>query len=395
MGLCRRTILVVVAGLLAVVALALPFAASPALGASIGCAGHSQTVSRAVPWAQAQLQPTATWGLTRGAGQLVAVLDGGVSARAPALAGGVLPGLIVGTRRNADTDCSGHGTFVAGLIAARPTRLTGFAGLAPQARILPVNVYDQDGSVTSAAVAAGLSYAVAAGATVIDFSAASTPAPSPALKSAVARAIAAGVVIIAWVNDNGLQGVNQASYPADYPGVIAVVAVDGDGNPLAAGVRTARVDLAAPGQDITSIGPLGPGEQTGSGAALATGYVAGAAALVRAYYPDLSAASVVRRLELTASQFGVAVPNFVVGYGVVDPYQAVSQFLPASSRPGGPLASTPAGLRLPRPKVFDTRPGSASALLSVLVALAVIAALACAHVVRTGHRRGWRPPSGT
>jgi type VII secretion-associated serine protease mycosin len=333
--------------------------------------------------------------MTQGAGQLVAVLDGGVSARAPALAGAVLPGLIVGTRQSADDDCSGHGTFVAGLIAARPTRLTGFAGLAPRARILPVNVYDTDGSVTSAAVAAAVSYAVARGATVIDFSAALTPAPSPALRSAVARAIADGVVVVAWVNSSGGQGTNQVSYPAAYPGVIAVVAVDGDGSALAGGVPGVTVDLAAPGEDITSIGPLGPGEQTGTGAALATGYVAGAAALVRAYYPSLSPAAVTRRLELTAGQYGVTVPDDEVGYGVVDPYEAVSQFVPAGVSSAGSGPSAQAGLRLPRPRPPDTWPGTASVLLCGLVTLLVIAALAGAHIVRTGRRRGWRPPSAT
>lgn len=360
-------------------------AASGADQAGNGCAGHSAAVSPALPWAQQQLQPSAIWGMTQGGGQTVAVLDGGVSATAPALAGAVLPGIIAGERNAADTDCSGHGTFVAGLIAARPTRQTGFTGLAPRARILPVNVYNAAGTVTSAAVAAGISYAVSAGATVIDYSAASTPAPSLALSNAVARAIARNVVVIAWVNSNGVQGTNQVSYPADYPGVIAVVAVDASGNPLAAGGPGVRVDLAAPGQDVTSIGPIGPGEQVGSGAALATGYIAGAAALVRSYYPNLDAASVARRLEMTAGQLGVAVPNFEVGYGVIDPYDAVSQLLPARAR--GSHVRADAGIRLPRLARADTWPISAAMLVCGLTALAVIGVLACAHVIRSARGR--------
>lgn len=370
---------------------ALAFAAAPAQAASgsvNGCAGYSRAVSLAVPWAQQQLQPSAAWGMTQGTGQVVAVLDGGVSARAPALAGAVLPGLTVGTRQGAHADCSGHGTFVAGLIAARPTRRTGFAGLAPRATILPVNVYDAAGSVTSAAAAAAISYAVSAGATVIDFSAAATPAPSPALASAVARAIASNVVVIAWVNDNGVQGTNQVSYPADYPGVISVVAVDAGGDPLAAGVPAVRVDLAAPGQDITSIGPLGPGEQTGSGAALATGYVAGAAALVRSYYPKLDPASVAQRLEMTAGPLGTSVPNPLVGYGVVDPYAAVSQLFPARDALARSRRPADAGIRLPRLKPADTWPAGAAMAVCGLVALAVIGALACAHVVRSHRSAG-------
>lgn len=380
------------AALLPLAAGMLAIAAAPARaagGTASGCAGYSRAVSRAMPWAQQQLQPSAVWGMTEGAGQVVAVLDGGVSARAPALAGAVRPGLIVGTKQGADTDCSGHGTFVAGLIAARPTGRTGLAGLAPRATILPVNVYDAAGSVTSAAVAAAVSYAVSAGATVIDFSAAATPAPSPALASAIARAIARNVVVIAWVNDNGVQGTNQVSYPADYPGVISVIAVDAGGAPLAVGVPRVRVDLAAPGEDITSIGPVGPGEQTGSGAALATGYVAGAAALVRGYYPRLDPAAVVRRLEVTADQIGMAVPNAQIGYGVIDPFEAVSQLLPVSARPSGAHGLADAGVRLPALKPADTWPVTAALMVCGLAAVAVIGGLAFAHVVRSGRSRGW------
>jgi subtilisin family serine protease len=232
---------------------------------------------------------------------------------------------------------------------------------------------------------------------VIDFAAATTPGPSRALRSAVEQAIAENVVVIAWVNDNGVQGANQASYPAAYPGVISVVAVDANGTPLATGVPGVRVDLAAPGQDITSIGPIGPGELTGSGAALATGYVAGTAALVRSYYPELGARAVGRRLELTAGQLGVAVPNPEIGYGVIDPYEAVSQMLPAGTRTrGGSHDSADAGIRLPRPQPVDTWPATAAMMVCGLVALAVIVGLACAHVARSSRSlaRAGRTPSG-
>ena len=113
-------------------------------------------MTSAVPWAQQEFRPARLWGFTRGAGQVVAVVDSGVSATAPALSGAVLPGLNAVTGGPGDTDCIGHGTFAAGIIAARPAPGAGFAGLAPAARILPVDVVGADGSVTSQAVAAGL-----------------------------------------------------------------------------------------------------------------------------------------------------------------------------------------------------------------------------------------------
>jgi membrane-anchored mycosin MYCP len=361
------------------------------------CVGFSRAVSPAVPWVQQELEPSSVWRMTQGTGQIVAVLDSGVSAKAPALAGAVLPGLDVGTSQPADTDCGGHGTFVAGTIAARSQPGSGFAGIAPQARILPVNVLnpnqlDSGNLVPSADVAAGIDYAVSHGATVIDVSPSVNPKPSPALQAAVANALASNVVVIAAVASAELNQANEVSYPAAYPGVLAVAAVDAAGTAQTAVTPGVRVDLAAPGSAITSIGPVGPGQVTASGAALATGYVAGTAALVRSYYPQLSAAQVAQRLELTASPPGTSVPSPQVGYGIVSPYNAVTTVLPQESggrAPGVPPSPT---LRLPAVQPSDSWPLTAAVIICGVVVLAMIIALVSARIVRSGRRRGWRPP---
>jgi membrane-anchored mycosin MYCP len=361
------------------------------------CVRFSRAVSPAVPWAQRELKPSSVWRLTQGAGQTVAVLDSGVSAKAPALAGAVLPGLDVGTSKPADTDCGGHGTFVAGLIAARSQPGSGFAGIAPQARILPVNVLnpnqlDSGNPVPSADVAAGINYAVSHGATVIDVSASVAPKPSPALQAAVAHALARNVVVIAAVASSQQLQTNEVSYPAAYPGVLSVVAASLSGAPLVAGAPGVPVDLAAPGSAITSIGPVGPGQITSNGAALATGYVAGTAALVRSYYPQLSPAQVVQRLELTASPPGTSVPSPQVGYGVVSPFNAVTSVLPQESGGRAPAAPPAPVLRLPAVHRPDTWPLTAAIIILAAVVVAMIIAVASAHIVRSGRRRGWRPP---
>ncbi len=356
------------------------------------CTASSKAVSHPVSWAQQLLKPDRVWGLTRGTGQVVAVLDSGVSATAPALSGAVLRGLDVLTGRAGDADCIGHGTFVAGLIAAHPTAGTGFAGLAPQARILPVNVTgaSQDDAATSAALAAGIRYAVNSGATVIDVSAAATPGPSPALSAAVAYAVARNVLVIAPVGANSQSQANEVSYPASYPGVIAVSAVDPSGAPLAAGTPGVRVDLAAPGSAVLSIGPRGAGQLTGSGAALATGFVAGAAALVRSYYPKLSAVQVAHRLEVTADSPGVTLPDPQLGYGIVDPYTAVTTVLPEESGALPPPVPASRPLHLPTPPVPDTWPAIAPLIVTVIVAAGIAAAFAARSILRQGKRRRWR-----
>lgn len=363
--------------------------AKPSQGFS-QCTGYSKAVSHAAPWAQRLLEPDRVWSLTRGAGQVVAVLDSGVSATAPALSGAVMRGLDVLTGRAGNADCTGHGSFVAGVIAARPAPGTRFAGLAPQARILPVNVTggSQNDATTSTALAAGIRYAVNSGATIIDVAAATTPGPSPALRAAVAYAAARNVVVIAPVGATSQSQANLVSYPASYPGVIAVAAADATGAPLTAGAADVRVDLAAPGAGVLSIGPRGPGQLTGSGAGIATGFVAGAAALVRAYYPRLSAAQVAHRLEVTADAPGVTLPNPQLGYGIVDPYTAVTTVLPEESGGQVPAAPPPRPLHLPPQPVPDTWPATAALILIVIVAAGIAVAFAIRDIVRQGKRRG-------
>jgi membrane-anchored mycosin MYCP len=361
------------------------------------CAQGTVGLLNTTPWAQKMLQPASAWPLATGAGQLVAVLDSGVSASAPALSGAVLPGLNAVSGGAADTDCLGHGTFVAGVIAARPTSGSAFTGVAPAARILPVNVVtlDQETTagevVTAAAVATGIRYAVHSGATVIDVSPAVTPGPGPALQAAVAYALARNVVVIAPVaiSDTSTPA-NQVSYPAAYPGVVAVAAVTSSGAPIAAGAPGVHVDLAAPGYQVQSISPTGTGGLTDTGAAAATGFVAGAAALVRSYYPRLTAAQVVQRLEATANQPGTSLPDPELGYGIVDPYTAVTTVLPSGS--AAVAASSPAPRLADSPPPADRWPVTAAVLVCVVLLVAVVTGLGAAYTVQRGRRRGWRPP---
>ena len=294
----------------------LPFLAQTA-GRGLGsllpdqCAPASSRVVRSTPWAQSLLDPGSVWALTRGAGQLVAVVASGVSAAVPALSGAVLPGRDMVTGGPGNTDCVGEGTVAAGIIAARHMPGAGFAGMAPAAHILPVNVVALSGNVASGAVAAGIRFAVASGATVVDVALSVPPGPSAALQAAVQYAEASNVVVVAPVASTGDFGTpaNLVSYPAAYPGVIAVSAVDQAGAPLSAGSPRMRVDLAAPGAQVVSTGPRGRGDLIGAGAGVATAFVAAAAALVRSYHPQLTAGQVVHRLEVTADPPGTAVPS--------------------------------------------------------------------------------------
>jgi subtilisin family serine protease len=120
-----------------------------------------------VPWPQRQLAPERVWPLTDGSGVTVAVVDTGVDGQVPQLRGQVLPGVdtTAPDRGPADDDCFGHGTFVAGIIAATRIVGTGYAGVAPGVRILPVRCATTDvpgapGTLTPEGMALGIRAAV-------------------------------------------------------------------------------------------------------------------------------------------------------------------------------------------------------------------------------------------
>ncbi|GAB3451632.1 S8 family serine peptidase [Actinophytocola sediminis] len=315
------------------------------------CTPPANTAIDQESWAQQRIAADRVWRLTTGDG-IVGVVDTGVSAEAPLLAGAVLPGTDLADGRG-DGDCYGRGTFIAGLIAARQGD-SPLTGMAPGARVFPVRVTDDPTKIIDHAafardIASGIRAAVDAGAGVVAVGLVATLGV-PELTSAVAYAADRDVLVVAsaWVSKNG-----QLAFPARLPGVLAVAPVGQDG-PVRDPVYGAAPALAAPAQDLVSIAPRGTGQRTGSGGELAVAYVAGAAALVRAYHPGLSARQVAGRLLATADQPGGPLPNKLVGYGVVDPLAAVTTVLNTDP----PTAAEVEHLVVPVPEVPDEAPAN-------------------------------------
>lgn len=356
------------------------------------CAPPATGVVPELPWAQERLAPGRAWDLTRGAGITVAVIDSGVDASVPQLAGRVLPGMdILRQNGRGDTDCAGHGTFVAGIIAGRPMPGLGFAGVAPEARILPVRQFDVDIDGSVDGLAASIVAAVDAGAKVINISS-SAFRDSPVLRGAVEYATARNALIVASVANEAGSG-NPTSYPAAYPEVVAVGAIDREGGRADFSETGAFVDLVAPGEQILSLGRGGPGHLQGDGSSFAAPFVAGVAALVRAYHPDLTVRQVKQRLEATADRPGAAVPDPQFGYGVVNPYAAVAMVLPEEQ---GPTAvARPVPIEVPVAAAPST-PGRQAGLLLLAAAMAMVAAAGIGSVIiPRGRRRRWQAASSS
>ena len=344
---------------------------------------------RDLQWHLEFLDVAAAHKISQGEGVVVAVVDTGVDARHPDLAGAVLPGVdLVGDSGNGHTDISGHGTAMAGLIAARGRgRNSGALGIAPRAKVLPVR--DGAFSGSGSRPVDGINWAIQNGAHVICF--ASGGDPSPEMEAAIRAALQADIVVVASVGNRPLDG--RVIWPAAYPGVIAAAGVDRDGNHAEVSVTGPEVVLAAPAVDIVSTDKLGEtGYRKGTGTSDATAIIAGAAALVRAKYPDLSAAEVVHRLTATAVDKGPPGRDERYGYGVLDLVAALTADVPpmpsptAASQPTGPNLALPPIPEPDEPRRLKALLTGAAYILfgSALLAVAVIGAALAVRSRRRG-----------
>ncbi|MBP2389179.1 S8 family serine peptidase [Aeromicrobium fastidiosum] len=210
---------------------------------------RSNDSQRKRQWALDRLAAEKVWRKSSGKGVVVAVVDTGVQANHPDLKGQVLKGWDFVESDSKANDRNGHGTHVAGIIAAKANNKRGIAGLAPSSRILPVRVLNSAGTGSTVAVARGIVYAARKGADVINLSLAGN-SPDAQVQAAVRYAVRRGVVVVAAAGNSGCNA--PTTYPAAFPGVIGVGASDrSDGVAPFSNCGT-YVDVVAPGTGITS-----------------------------------------------------------------------------------------------------------------------------------------------
>lgn len=370
-------------------AFAVPVAVSqPAVArAADQCAKAGQAGAES-PWPRAMLAPDSVWPFTRGGGTVVAVLSTGVDRDAPQLRGRVLSGYdAVAGRDGADSDCTGTGTQVAGVIAAQPSDGNGVVGLAPSTKIEPVRVVPDDNSGDTRAqagpLARGLVWAYEHG---VDVIVVATPVSKddPAVRLAAEEAGNRGIVVIAAVGDQGgPDDTDPVPYPAADPDVLGVGAIGESGQAWENSQHGDYVDLVAPGEAVPTL-QRGSGLVEADGTAIAAGYVAAAAALVRSQRGDLVGPEISKALVATASP---APLGSAYGAGVVNPYAAVTgNAAAASARPLPAVAGVP-----PVNDTSSHRRENWALAGAGLAALAVIAALLFAAAARRGRRQNWRP----
>lgn len=328
-------------GLAALGAVTVPLAWAPPAAADSGQCTFPAEPFEGRPWSLKRVLLDQLWEKTRGKGVKVAVIDTGVDDDHPQLKDAVDAGLgkrflktpkedeygnpVKPPAADGTDDTVGHGTKVAGIIAARPADNTGFVGVAPEATIIPIQQNDAQGNGDTDTMAASIAYAVEAGAKVINISQdTATPLkPNSNLEKAVNEALAKGVVIVASAGNDGLGGNVKETYPASYEGVIAVASSDRNNERAPFSQSGDFVDVAAPGVDMISTVP-GGGHCADNGTSFSAPYVAGVAALLVAEHPDWKPHHVAAQIAQTAER---SVPGHDrhVGWGVIDPVRALTE----------------------------------------------------------------------
>ncbi|MBC6457981.1 S8 family serine peptidase [Actinomadura sp. HBU206391] len=269
------------------------------------------------------------WPITQGQGVTVAVLDSGVQASIPELSGVVLPGTDAssgGGDGRTDVDKSevpGHGTGMASLIAAQG-RGTGFVGVAPRVKILPVVTEGLNGA------ASAIRYAADHKAKVISVSQAGRAACPSDVQEAVGYAIERDVVIVAAAGNDG-DTTNASVFPANCSGVLAVGAVDYRFRPWAKTQRQPYVAVAAPGAQVGSVLRDGEFHPSSGGTSSATALTSAAVALVRSKFRAMPARDVVQRIIASAGDVGAPGKDRQTGYGLIRPYRALTQSAPKNA----------------------------------------------------------------
>ncbi len=263
-------------------------------------------------WALGTIAAYDAWDITTGGPVVIAVIDTGVDANHPELAGRVLSGFNAITGSPNASDDNGHGTAVAGIIAASADNGSGIVGLCWGCIILPIKACLSNGRCRDSSVISAIRWATDNGARIINLSLGGS-SPSPALHEVVRYASERGVLIVAASGNERAEG-NTPNYPAAYPETLAVGAT-GYGDEVTGFSNTGDfIDLVAPGVDIATTIPNN-GYVLATGTSFASPFVSGAAALIMTLRPDLSNHDVRCVLAISADDRGAPGRDSEYGYG--------------------------------------------------------------------------------
>jgi subtilisin family serine protease len=317
----------------------------PALALGSASPAFADAVRDQQMWVLNAVHAPSAWALTKGQGVTVAVIDSGVNPSVSDLAGSVRTGPDLSGVQTPSSDPAWgvHGTWMASLIAGHGHAgggSSGILGVAPAAKVLSIRVvtdqgdpgflrYEREPSArVQRALAKAILYATAHHVSVISMSL-GYGAASRSVRSAIQRALNAGVVVVASSGNSGTDsGARHRkpapySYPADYPGVLGVAAVARNGAPASFSSDNLSVVVAAPGVKIPAQGRDGQYWLV-SGTSPACALTAGVAALIKSRYRQMNPATVVQSIVSSTTSRPAGGYNDEIGFGTVDAAAALA-----------------------------------------------------------------------
>jgi subtilisin family serine protease len=272
-------------------------------------------------WHLTMINAPAAWDISTGSSNVVvAVVDSGVNANHPDLAGKILSsGYDYVANDTNPMDENGHGTAVAGVVSPACNNDLGIAGVSWLSMILPVRVLNANGSGSYSAISSGITYAADKGARIINMSLGGTSS-SKTLQAAVNYAWNKNCILVAASGNNGN---NIAVYPAACSNVVAVAASDSlDGHPTWSSYGS-YIDVAAPGVDIATL--YGADQYAWwTGTSFSSPVTAGVFALMVSKKPELSNTQLVNLLLNNCDDIGIAGYDTYFGNGRVNADRAVA-----------------------------------------------------------------------
>lgn len=356
-----------------------------AIAATIGIPGHPALADsfRNDQWYLKALNVARAQTASNGSGVTVAIIDSGIYPH-PDLRQNLLKGKNFTSEGGNDglTDKSGHGTNMAAVVGGHGRRANdGVIGIAPASKILPVKI-TLEGADAPAEMGQGIRWAIEQKAAVLNISLSVGPAFE--VRDAIAAALKADVVVVASAGNTSQDAI--IGYPAAIEGVLAVGATGRNGKRASLSVKDPKVAICAPGVDITTAEP--PSKYVDvSGTSPAAAIVSGAAALVRAEFPELSGEDVIHRLTATADDIGPPGRDDECGFGRLNVVKALTADVPPLEQPAAsvaasratPSAASAAAVVVP-PAAESSKSGSSAVvvfggLAGVVVAVGVLAFL--------------------
>lgn len=286
--------------------------------------GRIELAADTVPYGIEKVEADQIWDKATGAGVKVCIMDTGLDTDHPDLASNYVMGTRTSnigqpdSRETTPEDGHGHGTHVAGTVAANLDG-KGIVGVAPNAELYIAAIFGASGSTSEQAVIAGVDWCVAQNTRVANMSYGG-PNATTATKQAYQEAYDYGLVMVAATGNSGAS--TPIGYPAAYDTTIAVGATDRSDNIARFSQRGETIDLVAPGYLVPSA-KVGGGTTRMSGTSMATPHVAGAVASILEVAPNLSVEEVRSVLRDTADDVGPAGFDTTFGAGRLNVRKAI------------------------------------------------------------------------